>query len=162
MTAQKKIIKHLYKNQLGINNSNYHLPSFKTFLLSDSIESFQDVVSNGNMFYLDNGLSSVETLNFFIPPQWVCYNKRLWFKTWMWGKTIFLVFFSVLSKWLVQMLLLLFEAGKGCLLCVKNLWFKVQSTVAFPDVMLSRYILNRMKMSLKRSLNEVTNMRDRL
>lgn len=65
MTAQKKIIKHLYKNQLGINNSNYHLPSFKTFLPSNSTESFQDVVSNGNMFYLDNGLSSVETLNFF-------------------------------------------------------------------------------------------------
>lgn len=66
MTAQKKIIKHLYKNQLGINNSNYHLPSFKP---SNSIESFQDVLSNGNMFYLDNGLRSVGTPNFFIPPQ---------------------------------------------------------------------------------------------
>lgn len=106
--------KHLYKSQLSINNSNYYLPSFKTFLPSNSTESFQDVVSNGNVLYLYNGLSSAEILNFFLPTQWAYYisNKKLWFGTWMWSKTIFLGF-SILSKWLIQLLLLLFDGREG-------------------------------------------------
>lgn len=55
--------KHLYKSQLSINNSNYHLFSLKTFLPSHSTESFQNV-SNGNVLYLDNGLGSIKYTKF--------------------------------------------------------------------------------------------------